>query len=273
MLKSFLLSSLIFGSLALHGEDLDERPKTFGEHYGYVSDIPDERSKRDMEMVMLDRQKDPGPPLSQRIFNDKLTKEFQDQYQFRFGQTTTEQSINSPARMDGYTFHTGESLTIQRYQQEQRNYAAYMARRLVEFHVDHYAKSDPGLKPVYEMKDRISNVNVNVQKFKVKWKYNFAGPNMDVSVNNPYGLEMRVRAEMDGIVSAPTEMIYTLGYQLTKRVRATVLHNSWDGLSQVIATRQMTKSISCSITASQDSRPQGRAVQQDLVLVGFAWSE
>lgn len=273
MLKSFLLSSLIFGSLSLHGEEIDDRPKTFGEHHGYVSDIPDERSKRDIEMVMLERPTDPGPPLTQRIFNEKLSKEFQNQYQYRFGQTTTEQSINNPSRSDGYSYYTGETLTIQRYQEEQRKYATYMARRLVEFHVDNYAKNDPDLKPVYELKDRISNVNVKVQKFKVKWKYNFAGPNMDVSVDNPYGLELKARAEMDGIISSPTEMIYTVGYQFTPRVRATVLHNSWDGLSQIIATRRMTKSISCSITASQDSKPQGRTVQQDLVLVGLAWSD
>jgi hypothetical protein len=78
---------------------------------------------------------------------------------------------------------------------------------------------------------------------------------------------------MTGVISSPNEMIFTLGYQLTPRVRVSALHNTWDGLTQLITTRQMTKSISCSLTASQDTKPQGRAVQQDLVLVGLAWSD
>jgi len=274
MLKTLLLTSLLAGSLALHAmEDDEDRPKVFGEHHGYVFDVVDERSKRDIEMVMLERQKESPPPLTERIFNEKLSKEFQSQYQYRFGQTTTEQALNNPSRSDGYTYYTGETLTIQRYQEEQRHFATYMGRRLTEFHVDNYAKNDPDLKPVYEMKDKISNVNVNVQKFKFKWKYNFAGPNMDVSIENPYGIEFRARAEMTGVVSSPNEMIYTLGYQLTPRIRVKALHNTWDGLTQLITTRQMTKSISCSLTGSQDTKPQGRAVQQDLILVGLAWSD
>lgn len=270
-----LLAVLLFSSLSLHAMeyDEDERPKTFGAHHGYVSDVADERSKRDVEMVMLEKRKDEPPPLSERIFNEKLSKEFVFQYQYRFGQTAIEQSINNPSRSDGYSYYTGETLTLTRYQEEQRNFAAYMGRRLTEFHIDNYAKNDPSLRPVYEMKDKISNLNMNVRKWKVKWKYNFAGPNMDVTFENPYGVEAKVRAEMTGLVSNPDEMVYTLAYPVTPRVRIKLLHNTWDGLSQFITTRQMTKSISMSFTASQDTKRQGRTVQQDLLLVGLAWSD
>ncbi len=99
-----LLAVLLFSSLSLHATeyDEDERPKTFGAHHGYVSDVADERSKRDVEMVMLEKRKDEPPPLSERIFNEKLSKEFVFQYQYRFGQTAIEQSINNPSRSDGY---------------------------------------------------------------------------------------------------------------------------------------------------------------------------
>ena len=90
VLKTLLLTALLFGSLALHAEDDEDAPKTFGAHHGYVSDVVDERSKRDIEMVMLEKPKDQGPPLAEKIFNEKLSKEFQFQYQYRFGQTTTE---------------------------------------------------------------------------------------------------------------------------------------------------------------------------------------
>lgn len=277
-MKAVLLFISLTSSMALHARvldviDDDQRPQVFGSHQGYLSDVNEERNKRDVEMVMLEQSKDEKPPLREVIFNDKLSKEFQAQYQYRFGQTTTEQSINNPSRMDGYSYYTGETLTIQRYQQEQQHFASYMGRRLTEFHVDNYAKNDRSLRPVYEMKDKISNVNVTVSKFKFKWKYNFSGPNMDFALENPYGLEAKVRAEMTGVISVPSEMVYSLGYQITPRVRIRGLYNSWDGLTQLVTTRQMTKSISCSLTGSTDSRPQGRAVQQDLILVGLAWSD
>lgn len=274
MLKSFLLLTLLLTSAALHaGDGARNSTPAFGLHHGYVSDVPEERSKRDIEMVMLERSKEPDRPAGQTIVNEKLSKEFQAQYQYRFGQTTSEQSINNPSRSDGYTYYTGETLTVQRYQEEQRRFGMYMGRKLIEFHVDNYAKNDPDLRPVYELKDKISNVNVKVRSYKVKWKYNFAGPNMEVVLDNPYGLELKVRAEMSGVVSAPTEMIYTVGFQVSPRVRVKALHNDWDGLTQLITTRQMTKSISCSLTASQDTKPQGRTVQQDMLLVGLAWSD
>ncbi len=270
-----LLLVLLLSSLSLHAMDYDEDeiPKSFGNHRGYVSDVADERSKRDVEMVMLEKPKPTGPPLSAKLFNEKLSKEFVFQYQYRFGQTSIEQTINNPSRNDGYTYYTGETLTIKRYQEEQRRFAAYMGRRLTEFHVDNYVKNDPDLKPVYDLKDKVSNLDVNVKSWKVKWKYNFAGPNMDVTFENPYGVDLKIRSEMTGVISAPDEMIYTIGYQVTPRVRVKLLHNTWDGLSQFITTRSMTKSISCSFTASQDTKPQGRTVQQDLLLVGLAWSD
>ena len=82
-----LLAVLLFSSLSLHAMDYDEdaRPEIFGAHHGYVSDVTDERSKRDVEMVMLEKRKDEKPPLAERIFNEKLSKEFVYQYQYRFG--------------------------------------------------------------------------------------------------------------------------------------------------------------------------------------------
>jgi len=274
MLKSFIIPVLVFSSMALHARDRGgERPLTFGEHHGYLFDVTGERNKRDIEMVMLEKPKDLGPPLTEVIFNEKLSKEFQAQYQYRFGQTTTEQAINNPTRSEGYTYYTGENLTIQRYQEEQQNFAEYMSRRLIEFHVDNWAKNDPDFRPVYEVKDRISNVNVDVAKYKFKWKYNFAGPHMDLMVENPYDVEVKVRAEMSGVISSPTETIYSLGYQVTQRVRLQALHKQQDGLYQLIASRRMSKRISCSLTGSTDKRREGPTVQQDLILVGLSWSE
>jgi hypothetical protein len=253
--------------------DAEDAQPVYGAHYGYTSDVVAEKDKRDIEMVMLEEPKKKSKPLTEVIFNDKLSREFQQQYKYRFGQTQAEQVINSPGRSDEYTYYSSQNVTIQEYQKYQRQFAEYMGRRLVEFHFDNWAKNDPSFRPVYELKDRVSNLNVKVKKYKVKWKYNFAGPSMDVSVENPYHIEANLRAEMTGVISSPSEMIYSLGYPVSPRVKVAALYKQTDGLYQLVCTRVMTKHISTSLTGSIDARAEGPTVQQNLILVGFSWSE
>lgn len=115
------LESLLLGVLLLanRAHARDEAPTYYGQHYGYTFDVKQEKDRHDVEMVMLE----PPPPLETKptvIVNEKLSKEFQQQYQYKFGRTQTEQVLNSPSRQDSYTYYTGESLTIQDYTRYQR---------------------------------------------------------------------------------------------------------------------------------------------------------
>ena len=78
---------------------------------------------------------------------------------------------------------------------------------------------------------------------------------------------------MTGIISSAKEMIYTLGYQITQKIRLTALHRQVDGLYQLVGSRPLSKRLSTSLTVSTDTKDAGPAVKQDLVLVGFSWSE
>jgi hypothetical protein len=257
-------------------EDIDrsDKPIVFGAHYGYVFDVQVEKNRRDIEMVMLPKYSDNSKPLKDVIFNEKLSKEFQQQYEYRFGQTSAEQVMNSPVRNDDYIYYNSQTVTIQEYQKQQRKFAEYMTRRLTEFHVDHWAKSDPDLRPIYAVKDKISSVNVETKSgYKFKWKYNFSGPNMEFKLENPYKIETKVRIEMRGIASEPDEVIYSLAYPVSARMSAAALYREHDGLYQLVLSRRMTSSISTSITGSMDTLPFGPVVQQNLILVGLSWSD
>jgi hypothetical protein len=251
-----------------------EARAAYGARPGYLFDVAEEKNERDIEMVMLERPKDPPKATGRVLIDEKLSKEFQDQYKYRFGQTNAEQVINSPARDDEYVYYNNQNVTMQEYQRYQRQFGEYMGRRLVEYHFDHWAKNDPTIRPVYEMKDRISNVDVKLAKaYKVKWKYSFSGPYMEASLENPYHIEAKVQMQMTGVVSAPAEMVYSCGYPLTSRIQLAALYRQRDGLYQLVATRQMTKHLSTSLTGMMDTLAYGPAVQQNLVLVGLSWSE
>ena len=268
-----LASLMSLARVAVAGE-FDAGNPMFGSHYGYLQDVREERNRRDIEMVMLERPREPEKPLSEVIFNEKLSKEFQQQYQYKFGATQAEQVLNTPSRSEDYTFYSGESVTVEEYQHEQRRFGEYMSRRLMEYHVDNWAKNDPDFKAVYQAKERFSNLNMQVKKgYKIKWKYNLSGPNMEVTVDNPYEVECKVRVEMSGVISSPNETIYTLGYPLTDRIRVQARVKEQDGIYQLVGTRRVNSHVSTSITASTDRRREGAAVQQDLVLLGFTWNE
>lgn len=258
----------------LHADEDAPAPAVYGAHHGYLFEVKEERNKRDLEMVMLERPKDNTKKLQEVIFNEKLSKEFQQQYEYRFGKSQAEQVLNTIGRSDDYNYYTGRNVTVQEYQKYQQQFAEYMGRRLTEYHIDNWAKNDPDFRPVYEFKDRVSNVNVAVRKgYKFKWKYNFAGPNMELRLENPYDIEAKLRYEMTGIVSSPTEVIYTLGYQLTRKVYLTGLYRQEDGLYQLVASRPLTKHLSTSLTGSMDTKEAGPTVKQNLVLVGLSWSD
>lgn len=250
----------------------DNSSPAFGAHYGYVTDVREERNKRDIEMVMLERPKPIAKKGDAVVFNEKLSKEFQQQYAYKFGASQAEQTLNTVSRNDGYTYFTGRNVTLKQYQKDQQTFAEYMTRRLVEFHVDNWVKNDPDMRPVYELKDKVSNVNVELKSgYKFEWKYNFAGPSMEAKLKNPYNVDLKVRMEMTGIISSPKEMVYTVGYQFTPRVRGDLIERTTEGSTQAVFSRRMTPNISASITALQDRSDLGLSAKQDLYLVGLSW--
>lgn len=245
----------------------------YGAHHGYVADVVEEKSKKDIELVLLEQPKDPPQKSKTALVSDKLSREFKIQYEYRFGQTQAEQVINSPGQFDEYSYYTGNNITLKQYRKYQQNFAEYMVRRLTEYHVDNWAKNDPSIRPMYEFKDKISNINMQVRKgYKFKWKYNFSGPSMDFALENPYDIDSKVRVDMSGIISAPREVIYSFGYQVNPRVHTAFLHKSDDGIYQVVASRRLNRSVTASITASKDTRKEGPNYQQDLFLLGFSWA-
>lgn len=265
-----LLISSLFGNAFADGA---AARGVYGGRPGYLFNVQEEKDKRDLEMVMLDPPPAPARTLNEAIFDRKLTKEFQSQYSYRFGATEAQQVMNSPGRYDQYTYYNDSNVSVQDYQAYQRSFGNYMGRRLFEYHVDNWAKKDPSVRPLYEVKDKVSNLSVQMKKgYKFKWKYSLSGNYMDFRLENPYDIETKVTVQMAGGLS-PDETIFDFGYRFTKRVRMSALYKIDDGLYQLVGSRQMTQHLAATLTGSIDTRKTGPAVQQNLILVGLSWSE
>lgn len=251
-------------SLAAHGKTTGQA--RYGAHPGYVTDVQKEKHTIDVEVVLIE---EPSEVERQReIFDAKLTKEFRQQFKYKFGATEMEQSLNSPGRFDDYYYYTGRTVSLKEYQAEQRSFGEYMGRRLVEHHVDRWAKANPKLQPVYELKDKMTNLKVEVQKgYKVDLRYSLSGNHLDFILDNPYDWDSRLRIEGGG-----QETIISIGGPVSKRWSVSGLTRFNDGIVQIIGTRRVTPALSLSITGSTDSKEEGQLEKQDLFLVGVSYT-
>jgi hypothetical protein len=269
----WLFLPALLGAVLAHAAE--DKVEVFGAHPGYLFDVDDERDRVEVEMVMLDKPKPPPGPPVKPVFDAKLSKEVQLQYQNRFGSTAAEQVINNPARDQDYTYQgANNSISLQQYQDYQHQFGNYVIRRTVEYHFDNWFKNDPQFKPIYDTKERFSNLNVQVKKgWKVKWKYNFAGPMMELNLDNPYNVGMKVQLLMTGLVSSPNDEIVTLDYQLSPKVHLQLLrHQAWL-LTQFVISRTMTKHISTSLTFSSGQEPWDLTIHEDRAILGFGYAE
>jgi hypothetical protein len=77
---------------------------------------------------------------------------------------------------------------------------------------------------------------------------------------------------MSGIISKPVEMIYTVGYQATPKIKLEAVHRQVQQLDQLVASRKMSKNITMSFTVSTGQVPGYPYIYQNLALVGFSYA-
>ena len=152
---------------------------------GYVSNVSAERAG-----VSHDLQWAPKPSeeaaLGDRIFNQTLSREFRERYEQRFGQTEIERVFLAPNRTSYYNDAYGLKGTPQEMSDERRKFGEFMIRRLGEWHVENYAKTDAKAKVIWEAKERISNLKLEVASFRIDAQYSIAGNILDVKMVNPW---------------------------------------------------------------------------------------
>ena len=244
--------------------------------HGYVSDITKEKAERYKEIFLFVRPNAPKQPLLESIFNLQLSKEFRDKYREKFGQLDTESIVyQSGARSSADPLSNDlnrDSEEAIARQKDRRAFGEFMVKRLAEWHTDNYFKSEPNMRPVYELKEKLSKVDVRVTKTtKLEVRYELSSNNLDFIVDNPY-LESKVSLEMDPGSIGPSrvqENRIWLGKNLTQKTR---VKNTWatiDGLTtlEFIFLHHSRLSTSVGSTAKYSSR--GRAEGATRYLVGM----
>lgn len=195
--------------------------------YGYLSDVAAERGERFYEIFLFTEPAPRTARLSDAIFNRELSKEFQDKYRDKFGTLDTESIAYKQTDFSRLDENKGNNQKLETQSAERKVFAEYMVKRLAEWHVDNYIKSEPAMRPVYEAKERLKKIEVKVTKeTKLEARYSFAGNILELIYDNPI-CDLRVISEMDPSAFGPTsprENTYILKRPITTSLRA---ENSW----------------------------------------------
>ncbi|HEX4924251.1 MAG TPA: hypothetical protein VFV50_09195 [Bdellovibrionales bacterium] len=243
---------------------------------GYIRSLQDEKEEPEPANVVLVPK--PAPmssiPLSDVIFDQKLKKEFTDVYREKFGYTEAERNLGLPLLYVENGIAQGRSIESERARAERRAFAEYMFRRLAEHHMDGYFRSDPNLKGVWELKERISNVEVKVsENFSLMTIYSYSGNFITVNANNPY-VNVRLRYEMNPSSFGPSEMVETgvsLAKQITRSVHLETHYKIRDGVFSIIGEKWLAPAMKTTLQGSTDTLEAGTVPQENKVLAGFAY--
>lgn len=240
---------------------------------GYTQDVEQERKRKFMEVYLFLEPTPRKANVSDAIWNPQLSKEFKEKYRETFGQA----DLDALAYQTGRFIQQGHSANNYELQEkesaERRLFGEYMTKRLTEWHVDNYFKTDPTMRPVYEAKEKLSKVEVKVnQETKLNAQYSLADNTLDVIVDNPY-VESRLALEMDPSSFGPSQIEENrlwLEKQLDTKNRVNTATAFTDGIIFVEHVRQWNDKFKTNLAFQNYFRNSGKTTRETKYLVGFA---
>jgi hypothetical protein len=248
--------------------------RNYAPHNGYLASVDGERDLVIEDLVIIPPPPPLGPPLRERIFNEKLSREFRDRYDEKFGRTEVEQVYNSNNRFTVYDETWGAGGTLQELSEERQKFGDYMLRRLLEYHVDSYAQNDPQVRVVWEAKERLSNINVEVRQFRFDMNYQLAGNTFDLKVVNPWVSTARVRLQMNPGSFGPgpvDETFISIGRPVSRKLAIESHYAVTDGVVSLIGRTPLTPALGASLTASTFTKSSGTSRRESLYLAGLSY--
>lgn len=262
-IQILILTVIAFLSMSgfVHARDYDS-------HEGYVDEITKERREVVTDLTWITPPPALGPPLQQQIFDEKLTKDFRERYEQKFGRTEAERVYNSPNRFTYYHDLYAFKGSPQEEDAEKRAFANYMVKKLVEYHVENYAKSDPKVRPMWEAKEKFSQMKVQAKNFKMNARYDLVGGKADIEIVNPI-METKWVLDMKG--SKVEEQMLVLGRPITDSMKIEGRYKQVEGIVAFIGSKTISSALSTNITVSTFTNDSKKSTRESLYLAGASY--
>ncbi|MCS6838606.1 MAG: hypothetical protein NZ480_07135 [Bdellovibrionaceae bacterium] len=185
----------------------------------YTKDPKKERKEQFVEILLLPPHQSQQTPLFE-IWYRPLAKEFKNRYQEIFIPEIGRGELMAQEQ------HTAYNRKIFDQSQRRQQFAEFMAKRLIEYHVDQYFRNDPSMRKVYEIKEQLQNVELKVsQEAKIHFHYSLTGNFLETIIQNPYFDELKVIRRFGGNNALLPGT--TLNSTEVRVAKALSLHRKW----------------------------------------------
>jgi len=242
---------------------------------GYISSIDQDIPSPTTDLVVVKApQGYASDDASSTIFTQQLSKEFTERYEDKFGRTPIEQSLELSKGPNEYGSNLSTTTEAQESQSKQKEFGEYMFRRLSEYHVDTFFRSDPKLKSVWELKEKVSNVSVEVRPgMKLNTNYSFSGNFVTATFENPY-INARSRWEMSTSSFGPgpiEETIVSLYRNITPQLALENYYRVNSETASIVTRYQWRPNLQSTVTVSNTAKATASQVQETTGLVGLLY--
>lgn len=266
-----VLSLFLFLTAAFLGIATQASEPALESRQGYTQDVRSEREQEFYEIYLIPPYREVPSDYRGVVFNHQLTTEFRQKYVERFGYIDTTAMNYSANKFTQYEA-MGRFQSVEGWNLERRAYGEYVMRRLGEWHLDNFVKSEPSVRPLYEAKERLSNVQVEMGKqTRAKVSYSISDNSAELVLENPY-CDSKLRVEMDPKNFGPSQIIENRLY-VGKSINKKLYLNSYvadkDGIAQFEIQRSVTPALGTVYYVSQPFRDQGYSPRQTNIGAGL----
>jgi hypothetical protein len=242
----------------------------------YISNIALEREQQFYEIFLISAEPPKDSDLKEVIFNKQLSAEFKYKYQEKFGQLDTESIIYQPTKFSVLDENRGAIQSVENTNAKRKAFGEYMVKRLSEWHIDNYFKTDPTMRPVYELKEKLSNVEVQVTKqTKINIQYSLSDNEADIVIDNPHFDKSKISLVMDSKSFGPgpiQEQKMIAEKQLDKKLRLNSSATVSDGILKTELIRILKFNWATSAGFSTAFKAGGTSPRETRYLVGLSRS-
>jgi hypothetical protein len=242
--------------------------------HGYVQDVRKEREERFYEIFLFAEPPVREKSLSDKIFNEEISRDFRQRYREKFGTIDTESIAYQRTDYERLNAFRNDQ-RAETKNNERKNFADYMMKRLAETHVDNYIKSEPAMRPLYDVKEKLKKMEVRVtKKTKLEARYSLAGNVLDLILENPY-CDAKWVIEMDPGTVGPApikENTLVLSQPLTSTWRA---ENRWqdrEGRTSGELIKSHTRLFSTTYGLSAAYKAGGETARDSRIAFGLGYS-
>jgi len=188
----FVFGALLFSNFESHATLSRDIQSVFGGRGakpGYIDQIEDRTAQFENVVIIPPEHKNEKINYKYKVFTSSLTKEFIEKYEQTFGRTSAEQRLSVANQMSTFDRPDGFSRTQIEANSEQEDYGNFMVKRLLEYHMDNFMKTEPKARPLWDLKEKITRVEVEVAPgMKATSNYSLSGNFLDVKFEHKFAI-------------------------------------------------------------------------------------